>query len=116
MGIERVKRLESKEINPLEMPVDQPNTFAFMNVGHVIDPSLESPTAQAVQKYYGLRAYSLVTRSGIGIIISNNVDTWFAEYQRKIRGYATKVINPNDLPPKYNHKGLYAKQTTTQRC
>jgi hypothetical protein len=98
MGIERVKRLESKEINPLDMPVDQTNTFAFMNVGHVIDPRLESPTAQAVQKYYGLRAYALVTRSGMGII-SNNADAWFEEYQRKIRGYTTRVINPNELPP-----------------
>lgn len=100
MGIERKNRLESKEINSLmEMPVDKPNTFAFMNVGHVIDPSLESPTAQAVQEYYGSRAYALVTRDDMGILI-NNVDEWFAEYQERIRGYKTKITDFKCLAPK----------------
>jgi hypothetical protein len=58
-----------------------------MNVGAVIDPKMESPTAIAVQKKYGPRATALITGAHAEAIVDKDTPDDFLEYQSKMRGF-----------------------------
>jgi hypothetical protein len=81
-----------EQVRALQQPVDGPNTVSLMNVGEIIDASMTSQVAKAVQEKYLERSTAGITNRTMLAVIGSKTPPDFIRYQYGLRGYQFNTL------------------------